>query len=127
MNTPRHPPTDDELDQLLAGRFKDTTPAFEARWRDLKRELSRESRRPPVVVWPRLLPWIGVAAGLAAAWVLLLHRPVAPVESAGGQAALAELFEWDASLAAATPLLDGENRAALLHLPARPINGESPP
>lgn len=127
MKPPRRPPDELELDQLLASRFKDTSPAFETRWRDLKREL-REAP-PPAARWGggRVLPWLGVAAGLAAAWVLLLHRPPAPVASEGIPPGLAELFEWDASLAAAAPLLDAENRDALLHLPIESNHGGNQP
>lgn len=123
MKPPRRPPDEPELDQLLASRFKDTSPAFEARWRELRRELRKAP--PPATWWGawRVLPWLGVAAGLAAAWALLLHRPAAPAAGEGLPPELAELFEWDASLAAAVPLLDAENRDALLNLPVESNHG----
>ena len=40
MNPPRsQPPRDDEIDALLARRYRDTSPEFEARWVALKREI----------------------------------------------------------------------------------------
>ena len=61
MNPPRPtPPRDEDIDALLARRYRDTTPEFEARWTDLKREL----RQRPI---PRH-PWSWVSSNR---WVLL--------------------------------------------------------
>ena len=125
MNPPRRPPSDDEMDRLLASRFRDTTPEFEARWRDLKRELRQVPPHQPALGWRRFAPWFGVAlAGSAALWLVMLnYQPAAFIGSAGEPSpALAELLKMDAALTPGTALLDPESRDALLHLPAHPEN-----
>lgn len=117
--TPLPPPRDDEIAALLARRYRDTTPEFEARWVALKRELRRAPppRRAP---W---LAWLGALAIGAVALALLVSRPrpTAPLApDAGVPPALAELFAMDDVLRRGTALLDGENRDALLHLPLQP-------
>jgi hypothetical protein len=116
------PPGDAELDALLARRYHDTTPEFEARWVALKRELRQAParRRAP---W---LAWLGALTVGAAALVLLVSHPrhAAPPSGPEVSPALAELFAMDAVLTRGTALLDGENRDALLHLsvPPQPRN-----
>ena len=125
MNPPNRPPSDDEMNRLLASRFKDTTPEFEARWRNLKRELRQAPPRPPALVWFRFAPWFGLAlAGAAALWLVMLNyqRATSIVPAGEPAPALAELFKMDAALTHGTALLDPENRDALLHLPAHPQN-----
>jgi hypothetical protein len=116
-------PRDEDIDALLARRYRDTTPQFEARWVALKRDL----RQPP-----RSRRWIGsgwagwpaLAGAMAVAVVIAITawrrepppRPGVPELSP----ALAELFGMDEVLGRATVLLDAEYRAALLHLPAEP-------
>jgi hypothetical protein len=118
------PPTDDEIDRLLASRFKDTTPEFERRWIDLKRELRTAPRRRPLV--PAWAAWLGLAsAGVAVMAILFLQHPGRRSGSPSASEpspALAELFAMDAVLSRATPLLDAENRDVLLHLPAQPAS-----
>jgi hypothetical protein len=121
MNAPR-PPSEEEIDRLLASRLRDTTPAFEARWRDLRREL-RNAPAPR----RRWLTWPVWSTGLAAAGVtlavLLVLRPwtpAVPPPTPAFSPVFAELLEMDDVLARATPLLDPENREVLLHLPAQP-------
>ncbi|MDD3178829.1 MAG: hypothetical protein PHQ04_00610 [Opitutaceae bacterium] len=115
----RIPPSEEDIDRLLASRFKDTTPEFERRWVDLKRQLRTAPPSRPWFAWPRLAPWFGVAvAGAAAVWLLVLQRPAPPAVPTQPSPALAELFAMDEVLARAMPLLDAENRDALLHLPA---------
>lgn len=121
---PRSTPSDDDINRLLARRYRDTSPEFEARWVALKREL-RQS--PPVrhrllPTW-RLTGWFGAvgALGAAAAVALVVYtaRPPTPVAAAPGLSPqLTELLAMDAVLGRALPLLDEENRTALLHLPA---------
>jgi hypothetical protein len=110
---PAPPPTSAELDALLARRYHDTTPEFEARWVDLKRELRTAPARRPGA-W---LAWFGAFAVGAAAFLLVVTqpRPIAPDSAAGRD--LAELFAMDSLLSRGTALLDDENRDALLHLP----------
>jgi len=126
MNTrPRPDPSDDDIDRLLARGYRDTSPRFEARWVALKREL----RQRPVAT-TRLFPgwwrsgWFGaLGAAVAVALVLYSARPTARMPT--GQNfphPLNELLAMDAVLGCAQPLLDEENRTALLHLPA----GEQP-
>lgn len=119
MNAPR-PPSEEELDRLLASRFRDTTPEFEARWRDLRRELRQAPA--PRRSWPAW--WSGLAAaGVTLAAVLIVYHPWATSSRSPESRfspEFAELFVMDDILGRATPLLDPENRDALLHLPANP-------
>jgi hypothetical protein len=93
----------------------------------LKRDLRQ---RPPARAWSlapwRLAGWFGVlGAAAAVAFVLYLTPPTPPPPAAAELSPqLAELFTMDAVLGRAEPLLDVENRTALLHLPAsgQPIN-----
>ena len=101
---------------MLARRYHDTTPEFEARWVALKREL----RNPPVSRRTPWLVWLSALTVGAAALALLVSQPRhdAPgALDAGVPPAFAELFAMDAVLTRGTALLDGENRDALLHLP----------
>lgn len=121
MNPPR-PPSDEEIDRLLASRIRDTTPAFEARWRDLRRELRHA---PPPRRWRLAWPsaWMGLAATAGLAVLLFLYRPAdapPPVPPSGFSPVFAELLEMEDILGRATPLLDPENRDALLYLPVKP-------
>jgi hypothetical protein len=122
MKTKLHPtPDDGQIDRLLARRYRDTTPEFEARWVALKRDLrQRPSRRARFALPWRFAGWFGVV-GASAALALVLHfnRPstVAP-DGLEPSPQLAELFAMDAVLGQAVPLLDEENRTALLNLPA---------
>ena len=121
MNASRsQPPDDNEIDALLARRYRDTSPEFEARWVALKRELrsAPKSSQPSwFASWSR---WAALA-GAAAAVVLTvsvwrkLSPPSIPAEVSP---ALAELFAMEAVLDRGTALLNAENRDALLHLPA---------
>lgn len=119
MTAPQSPrPSDDELDALLARRYRDTSPEFEARWVSLQRDLRQAppSRRPPL--W-HLAGWLGAAAAVAGIGLLLTRPPVPPAPELTPQ--VRELLALDAALARAQPLLDEETRVALLHLsPARP-------
>ena len=124
MNFPdRDPLSDDQLDRLLGSRFRDTTPEFEARWVAFKRDLRTASPRRKVV--PPWAAWLGLmSSGVALAAILLAIHPwrqsPPPSDGLAVSPALAELFAMDDALARATPLLDTENRDALLHLPATP-------
>ena len=117
-----HIPDDGEIDRLLARHYRDTSPEFEARWVALKRDLrqmppARVGRSAP---W-RLAGWWG-ALGAAAAVALVIHftsplAPPSPVAPAFSQN-LADLLTMDTVLGRAEPLLDEDNRLALLNLPA---------
>lgn len=119
--TESRPPSDEEIDRLLASRYRDTTPEFEARWRDLRRDLRRAPVRQPGFAW-RGWPVVLAAGGVALVVVLALHpgRKTVPPPAVHFSPAFAELAEMDEILGAAAPLLDPENRAALLHLPVQP-------
>jgi hypothetical protein len=113
-------PENRQLDQLLARRYRDTTPEFEARWVALKREL-RQAPPPRTrrnVPW-RFAGWFGViGAAAAVALVVQLNRlPSRPTPEWLPSPQLAELFAMEAVLGRAVPLLDVENRTALLNLP----------
>lgn len=112
---PIPPPRDNELDALLARRYRDTTPEFEARWVALKRELRNAPPPRRAAPW---LTWLGAltAAAVAVALLVSLPRHAAPPAVSP---ALAELFAMDAVLSRGTALLDGENRDVLLHLPIK--------
>lgn len=109
----RHPPADDELDTLLARRYRDTSPEFEARWVALKRDLRQAPAPRPFPGW-RLAGWLGAAAAVAA-FVFLFTRPAVP-SAPELTPQMRELLALDAALARAQPLLDEETRTALLHL-----------
>lgn len=130
MNAPRRSPTEDELDQLLASRIQDTTPEFERRWVDLQRDLRLATAAAPRGRrWSWTHGWGGalVALGGLAAITLLLTRP-APVPSRVVEttppfsAAFVELMELNEVLDQALPLIDAENRDALLYLPVDPAS-----
>ncbi len=107
-------PSDHDPEALLRPRLRATTPEFERRWLDLKREL----RSAPA---PRRNPrWHGwawvvapLAAGAAAALFLIpLRRPPAPAvpdPSAPKYAAYEDLFRLDEALRSALPLSDSAN------------------
>ncbi len=118
---PSLPPDDKETDRLLARRYRDTSPEFEARWVALKRDLRQApaTRRWRWPAWPAL-GWVG-ALGAAALLVLVVIKPRSPEPVPAGpelSPQLVELFAMEAVLEQAAPLLDEENRTALLHLPA---------
>lgn len=118
---PRSTPSDDDLDRLLARHYRDTSPEFEARWVALKRELRQAppARGRLLPAW-RLTGWLGaVGAAAAVAFVVYSVRPPSPATPiADLSPQLTELLAMDAVLGRALPLLDEENRAALLHLPS---------
>lgn len=115
---PKNPNRDENIEALLARRYRDTTPEFEARWVALKRDLRQTPGR-------RRWPWSGwsawMAIGAAAAAVVLvasLALRTNPPPTAELSPALADLFTMEAVLSRGSALLDPENRDALLHLPA---------
>ena len=120
MNTPgSQPPRDNEIDALLARRYRDTSPEFEARWVALKRDLRTA---PPA----RALAWhegwtrwfaLGGAVAAVALTVSVWRRPAPADVTTEPSPVLTELFAMDAVLGRATVLLDAENRDALFHLP----------
>ncbi len=126
MNTPKPKiPRDEDIDALLARRYRDTSPAFEARWVELKRDLRNAPIRRRWWTFSGWNSWVALS-GVAAALVMVLaiatlrRETASPGTAVEVSPALAELFAMDAVLGRATPLLDAENREALLHLPAQP-------
>jgi hypothetical protein len=121
MNPNAHPtPSDDDIDRLLARRYRDTSPEFEARWVALKRELRQAppARVRPLPAW-RLTGWFGAvgALGAAAAIAFVMYSARPPTSSSPELTPqVSELLALDESLGRALPLLDEETRAALLHL-----------
>ena len=94
------PPGDNEIDALLARRYRDTSPEFEARWVGLKREMRsapRPSRQPWFVGWNRWFTLAGAVAAVVLTVSVWRKSPPAdaPVEVSP---ALAELFAMDAVL-----------------------------
>jgi hypothetical protein len=119
---PRPAPSDDDLDRLLARRYHDTSPEFEARWVALKRDLrqTRPARARLLAAW-RLSSWFGAvcALGTAAgvAFVIYSAQP-APSSSPELTPQVSELLALDETLGRALPLLDEETRTALMYLSA---------
>lgn len=123
MNPPdNHLPPDDP-ETLLRSGLRDTTPDFERRWVDLKREL-RTRPAPRAAGGRRRWWWTAVPAATAAALVLallFLPRPAAgpaPAEFA----AYEELFRLDDELRSALPLAEDTLLDDLLAMPAPTIN-----
>lgn len=119
---PRPAPSDDELDRLLARRYRDTSPEFEARWVVLKRELRQTppARARLLPAW-RLTGWFGAVGALgAAAAIAFVMYSARPATSSSPELTpqVSELLALDETLGRALPLLDEETRTALLHLPA---------
>jgi len=114
----RQPPSDAEIDRLLASQLKRTSPEFEQRWRELRGEFvstTRASRRPLLPSW-RLWPGIATAAVATALMVFALREEPLPPEQAR-LVTFEELIALDSALASAAPLLAAENREVLLYLP----------
>jgi hypothetical protein len=120
MNNPSPlPPSDSELDRLLAGRLRRTSPEFEQRWRALRQELAGGAS-PRRLRWPRWLVWPGLALAAAGVFGLVVLRSPTASGSRRPPVTFEELIAFEASLARASVLLEPENRDALLHLPAQP-------
>jgi hypothetical protein len=113
MNAPLPPQGDDDVDRLLARQYRDTSPEFEARWTRLKRELRQKPGRPATARFGwRTVVFAGFAS-LAAVAVVMLR----PAAEPPGPSTLTPSPEMAQVLTLALPLLDDENRLALLHLP----------
>jgi hypothetical protein len=113
---PDEPLSDAELDRLLASRLRRTSPEFELRWRALRSELTSAGVRRPT--WAsRWLLWPGLAtAALAAVMAVFALRSPPPPLGSPAVSLFEELIALDAALAPAAPLLDAENRDAVLYL-----------
>lgn len=115
---PLRSPSDADLDRLLASHPRRTSPEFELRWRELRASWAAKPATSPGP-WRSWWVWPGLATAAAAAALFVALRPPPPAP-AFNAVAFEELIALDATLARATPLLDAENRDALLHLPAQP-------
>lgn len=116
MNPSPRPPSDAELDRLLAARLRRTSPEFELRWRELRAGFgARPARRPLFAGW---WLWSGLASAGAAALAAFLVVRTPPAPAPARTAAFEELVALDAVLAPAAVLLEPETRDAVLHLPA---------
>lgn len=114
---PNPPPSDADLDRLLASRLRRTSPEFELRWRELRHGFvappaPKPSWRAAWAFWP------GLVTAAVAVFVGVLMVRQSPTQPPREFAAFEELLALDAALAPATPLLDAENLDALLHLRA---------
>lgn len=113
------PPSDDELDRLLASQPRRTSPEFEMRWRELRATFGQR-RIPARSLWQRWWMWPGLVTAALAAIALVLTLRLGQPAPRADILKFEELIALDATLSRATPLLDAENRDALLHLPAEP-------
>lgn len=104
-----------DINRLLAAPLRSSTPEFDRRFAELADRLAH----PPSASAgrPRLRRWVWWTASMAAAAaaVALWLNVAAPAPAADHYALLLEL---DASLAAATPLLDPLNRELCLVMPS---------
>ena len=118
MNKNRMTPDEGETDRLLESRMTGTTPEFEARWIDLKRELRLNKHlHRRLFAWRGA--WIGAVLGGAAAAVVLLFRSHVQPPPPSFSPTFVELYEMNDVLNRALPLVDAENRDELLNLPAK--------
>lgn len=122
MNSPSHLDPDDP-EQLLRSGLRETTPEFEKRWADLKRELRQEPvphRAFPTLKWFWLLAPVG--ASMIASFILFT-KPSGPSRTESGAmspttiAVYGELLDLDSALRDAMPLTNTENLETLLNLP----------
>jgi hypothetical protein len=121
-NTPPRDPSDPE--RLLRARLCDTTPAFEARFDDLRRRLAQE---PAGSSWHRFWnrfsargAWISAASAIAAIVVAVVLWPTrSAIQSLtpAQQATYGHIVELDDALRDARPLTDPELLEALLLMP----------
>jgi hypothetical protein len=119
MNAPLPPHRDDDIDRLLARQYRDTSPEFEARWTELKRGFRQTPRRTGTArfAWP-IASLAGLAALVALVVAVFRPEPAPPVpQFLNPSAEMSQVLAMDEVLRLALPLLDDENRLALLHLP----------
>ncbi len=111
-------PSESEIDRMLAGQLRRTSPEFELRWRELRAELVTPRRRLGLP-WRKWLLWPGLATAAAAAFTVAVYFRNPPPPAAGASAIrFEELIALNEMLQPGTPLLDSETRDALLNLPA---------
>ena len=117
MNPPDHQPPPGDPEFLLRSGLRDTTPEFERRWTDLKREL-RTRPTPGVTTYWRC--WWAAAVPAAAALgliLVLLPRPQ-PGPTPTELAAYEGLFFLEDELRSALPLSEDATLDDLLAMPA---------
>ncbi len=122
MNPPDNhlPPVDPE--SLLRSGLRDTTPDFERRWTDLKRDL-RNRPAPRVAAGWRRWWWAAMPAAAATLVLALLLQPRPAAGPAPAEfAAYEELFRLDDALRSALPLSEDTLLDDLLAMPAPTIN-----
>lgn len=104
-----------DLEKLLAARLQKTSPEFERRWTDLKRELRLHPRhqRGSWIPWSRVTSLAGLlGTGLAAlALLFVLQQRQVPTQT------YTELLELDSELLLALPLTNAEAVDTLLSMP----------
>jgi hypothetical protein len=121
MKPSSNQPPSDGPERLLSARLRETTPAFEARFNELRRRLANEPRRASGLFGYGWLSWpamagTGAALALAVAIYLGLPRQLQPAGNGltWEQAeAYGELTGLDEALRPALPLTDSEMLAAL--------------
>lgn len=122
MNSPSHLEPDDP-EQLLRSGLRETTPEFEKRWADLKRELRQEPVPRPSFAGLRQFIFLSTASAMAVVALMLFIKQSKPTEmrtvtiSPTTIAAYGELFSLDSELREAMPLTNTENLETLLNLP----------
>lgn len=117
MNPSDNQPPPGDPEALLRTGLRDTTPEFERRWTDLKRELRTRPAPRAASNWRRWW-WAALPAAAALALaLLLLPRPQSgptPTELAGYE----QLFLLEEELQAALPLSESAILDDLLAMPA---------
>ena len=117
MNPPDHQPPPVDPDSLLRTGLRDTTPDFERRWTDLKREL-RHRPAPSVTTNWRRWWWAALPAAAGLALALVLQPRPQSVATPTELAAYEALFLLEDELQYALPLSERTTLDDLLAIPA---------
>jgi hypothetical protein len=125
MNPQFQPPSDPDLDRLLASKLKHTSPEFELRWRELRGRLVQRTAAPRLR-FPRWLFWPGFATAALAAVAITFNVWHSRERTATDAVLFGELFALDAALAPASVLFDAENRDVVIHLSVPPNSSRLP-
>lgn len=122
MNPPSHFEPDDP-EKLLRTGLRETTPEFEKRWADLKRELRQEPAPRPAFAGLRQFILLTTAGAMAVVAIMLFVKQPGPARlekltiSPTTITGYGELLDLDSALRGALPLTNTENLEVLQNLP----------